>query len=109
VTPADLAAAIYDVFVAACEAGELEVAPQDRPAHVQVERPRQKEHGDYATNLALTVAKQAGRSPREVAEILAARLREVPDIEAVDVAGPGFLNLTVSSQAQGKLARRILR
>ena len=108
VTPADLATAIHDVFLAACASGELTVAPEDRPTEVQVERPRQKEHGDYATNLALIVAKKAGRPPREVAELLAARLREVPGIERVDVAGPGFLNLTLSSQAQGELARRIV-
>jgi arginyl-tRNA synthetase len=58
--------------------------------------------------LALTLAKPAGRPPREVAEVLAARLRQLPGIAAVEVAGPGFLNISVESAAQGELARRIL-
>ena len=107
-TPADLSASILEVFLAACDAGELVVAEPDRPATVHVERPRQKEHGDYATNLALTLSKAAGRPPREVAEVLAARLRQVPGIAAVEIAGPGFLNISVESAAQGELARRIV-
>ena len=62
-----------------------------------------KEHGDYATNVALQLAKPAGRPPREVAELLAARLREVDGVDAVDVAGPGFLNLRLGA---GRARRR---
>ena len=65
------------------------------PRHVAVERPKKREHGDYATNVALQLAKPAGRPPREVAELLAApAARRSPAIDAVDVAGPGFLNIT---------------
>src|SRR5439155_13188859 len=63
---------------------------------------------DYATNVALQLAKPAGRPPREVAEIVAAHLREQPGIAAVDVAGPGFLNLRLDQAAQGELARTIV-
>jgi arginyl-tRNA synthetase len=82
------------VVAEAVAAGEFEVTV---PETVHVERPRSKEHGDYASNVALTLAKQAGRQPRQIAEILAARLRTVEGIGAVDVAGPGFLNVTFTS------------
>ena len=90
---------------AAVTAGELGV---DVPATVTLERPRNKDHGDYATNAALQLAKPAGRPPREVAEIVAQRLRDQPGIDAVDVAGPGFLNIRLSQAAQGELARTIV-
>jgi arginyl-tRNA synthetase len=92
--PADLIAALRTVVAEAVAAGEFEVTV---PETVHVERPRSKEHGDYASNVALTLAKQAGRQPRQIAEILAARLRTVEGIGAVDVAGPGFLNVTFTS------------
>lgn len=60
---------------------------------VTLERPREAAHGDYATNVALRVAPTAGRPPREVAEDLAAKASELGDVERVEVAGPGFLNL----------------
>lgn len=74
-----------------------------------VERPKIKEHGDYATNVAMQLAKAARKSPREVALIIAARLAEHDGIENVDVAGPGFLNITLSSAAQGEIARVIVQ
>ena len=91
--------------LAAVEAGELSVTP---PAEVVVERPRVKEHGDYATSVALQLAKAAGRPPREVAELLAARLREVEGIAEVDVAGPGFLNLRLAQASLGAVAVTVL-
>jgi len=108
VTPQELAAAVLAAFTAACESGELSVAPDQRPLEAHVERPRNRAHGDYATNLALTVAKSAHLPPREVAEIIAARLREAPGLSRVDIAGPGFLNIRVESAAQGELARQIV-
>jgi arginyl-tRNA synthetase len=73
-----------------------------------VERPKQREHGDWSTNVALQLAKPAGRPPREVAALLAARLGEVPGIKSVDVAGPGFLNVVLDAAAAGELARTIV-
>jgi arginyl-tRNA synthetase len=105
VTPEDLAAAVRAALQAAVADGDLSVAVPDE---VSLERPRQREHGDWATNLALQLAKPAGRPPREVAAILAARLAAVPGIKAVDVAGPGFLNLTLDAAAAGELARSIV-
>jgi arginyl-tRNA synthetase len=91
--------------VAAVEAGELAVTP---PAEVAVERPRVKEHGDYATSIALQLAKAAGRPPREVAELLATRLRTVDGIDEVEVAGPGFLNLRLAHASLGAVVTAVL-
>ena len=90
---------------ASVDAGELSVPV---PAEVAVERPRVREHGDYATSIALQLAKPAGRRPREVAELLAARLREVQGVDGVEVAGPGFLNLRLAQASLGAVALRVL-
>lgn len=106
-TPEQLSAAVRDVLAAAVDAGDLAL-PDGVPAQVTVERPRNRDHGDYATNVALQLAKKAGTNPRALAELLAARLRDVGGVEAVDIAGPGFLNITVSAAAQGELARAVV-
>ncbi|HTW20145.1 MAG TPA: arginine--tRNA ligase [Mycobacteriales bacterium] len=105
-TPADLAGAVVSAIQAAVDDGELAVQV---PESVVVEHPKNREHGDYATNAALQLAKPAGRPPREVAGIIADRLRRVAGVERVDVAGPGFLNITLSADAQGELARTIVQ
>jgi arginyl-tRNA synthetase len=105
VTPADVSSAVVAAIRAAVAAGELSV---DVPAQATIERPKNKDHGDYATNVALQLAKAAGRPPREVAEVIAAHLRAQPGLQSVDVAGPGFLNITLSEAAQGALARTIV-
>jgi arginyl-tRNA synthetase len=104
-TPAELGDAVRSCVAAAVASGDLAVEP---PAAVTVERPRGNDHGDYATNVALQLARSAGRPPREVADLLAARLREVPGVARVDVAGPGFLNITLDSAAAGELARTVV-
>jgi len=101
VTPAELSAAVRAAVQAAVDAGDLAVPV---PGEVRIERPRVKEHGDYATSVALQLAKPAGRPPREVAEAVATRLRGAAGVAAVDVAGPGFLNITLDAAAQGALA-----
>src|SRR3954462_7483626 len=90
---------------AAVTAGELAV---DVPPAVTVERPRNKDHGDYATNVALQLAKAAGRPPREVAEVVAARLRDAEGIASVDVAGPGFLNVRLEESALAQVAVAVI-
>ena len=65
-------------------------------ADVQLERPKDPAHGDFATNVALRTAKTAGRPPRELAAELAAKLAELPEIAAAEVAGPGFVNLRLA-------------
>ena len=104
-TPEDLSAAIRAALGDAVAAGQLSVPV---PAEVRVERPRSRDHGDWATNVALQLAKPAGRPPREIAEILAERLKTVVGIASVDVAGPGFLNITLDAASAGELARAIV-
>ncbi|GAB3277000.1 arginine--tRNA ligase [Parasphingorhabdus pacifica] len=79
------------------------------PEAVTVERPRNPEHGDYATNLAMQVAKKAGVAPREFAGWLSEALAGEDAISAVEVAGPGFLNLRLEPDAQGAIVREVLR
>ncbi|MGW4650063.1 arginine--tRNA ligase [Kitasatospora sp. NPDC004289] len=104
-TPADLSQAVQAAVSAAIEAGELTVAV---PEHVTIERPKNRDHGDYATNVALQLAKPAGKPPRAVAEALAGRLREIAGVSKVDIAGPGFLNITLEDATRGELARSIV-
>jgi arginyl-tRNA synthetase len=106
VTPEDLSFAVRAALTDAVSAGELAVAVPDT---VTVERPRNREHGDWSTNVALQLAKGAGLPPRQVATLLAARLSEVPGIKSVDVAGPGFLNVVVDAASAGELARTIVQ
>jgi arginyl-tRNA synthetase len=104
VTPAELSVLVRDCVAAAIEAGEL---AGSRPGEVVVERPKNPEHGDYATNIAMRLAKPAGKPAREVAEVIAHRLRTADGIAKVDVAGPGFLNITLATGALGAVARQI--
>ena len=78
------------------------------PAEVTLERPRNPEHGDYATNLALQVSKKLGVSPRDFAGWLAEALTKQAGIAEVEVAGPGFLNLRLDADAQGGIVREAL-
>jgi arginyl-tRNA synthetase len=105
VTPAELSTAVLDAVRAAVDAGDLGVPVPDTAV---VERPKSREHGDYATNVALRLARPAGRPPREVAEAIAARLREHPGVDRVDIAGPGFLNVTLAKDALAGLVRTVL-
>jgi arginyl-tRNA synthetase len=107
VTPDQLS----DLIVAALADLSAEGAialPGGVPTTVTVERPRQKGHGDYATNVALQLAKQAGRQPRDFAGLVATRLQESDGISTVEVAGPGFLNIGVDAGAQGRVADDIV-
>ena len=104
-TPEQLAAAIRAALDELRAAGALSV---EVPETLRVERPRQSGHGDWSTNIAMQLAKQAGMPPPELATKLAAALAAVPGIAAVDVAGPGFLNLTLDAASAGELARTIV-
>ncbi|WP_182523847.1 arginine--tRNA ligase [Nocardioides dongkuii] len=106
-TPAQLSTTIVDGLTALVEQGVLAL-PDGVPAEVTVERPRQKGHGDYATNVALQLAKKAGTNPRALGELLAEQLRAADGIAGVEVAGPGFLNISVEAGAQGLVAADIV-
>lgn len=78
------------------------------PTAVTIERPRNPDHGDYATNLALQIGKKLGVPPRDLAGWLAEALAGTGAIASVDVAGPGFLNLRLAADAQGEVLREVL-
>ena len=78
------------------------------PASVKLERPKNRDHGDYATSIALQLAKAAGIAPQEVAKIIAADLTALDAITSVDIAGPGFINITLNRASQAELVRAIL-
>ncbi|WP_068397119.1 arginine--tRNA ligase [Kribbia dieselivorans] len=104
-TPEELSAAIRAALVDAVGAGDMTV---EVPDEVRVERPKNRDHGDWATNIALQLAKKAGMNPREFATVLASRLQQAEGIAAVDIAGPGFLNITLDAASAGELARTIV-
>ncbi|MGW7684352.1 arginine--tRNA ligase [Kribbella sp. NPDC054772] len=106
-TPEQLAAKILQALAALADDGTITVEG-GLPRELKVERPKNPEHGDYATNVAMQLGKRAGLNPRQFAELLAARLRDDEAITAVDIAGPGFINLRVAADAQGKVAQAIL-
>jgi arginyl-tRNA synthetase len=101
VTPEQLRDVVRTVVAAAVGRGALAV---EVPEEVVVERPKNRAHGDYATNVALRLATAAGRPPREVAGLLATDLATQPGVASVDVAGPGFLNITLAQGALGQIA-----
>jgi arginyl-tRNA synthetase len=105
VTPDELADAISRLVEALADSRGL-----DRSAlpDVRIERPKSRDHGDYATNVALALAKPTGLPPREIARMLADQLADVPGIATVEVAGPGFINVRLESAAQGELARTVV-
>jgi arginyl-tRNA synthetase len=100
-----LATAIQAIVVAAIESGEL---AGTAPESVVLERPKNRDHGDYATSIALQLAKAAGKNPREVATLLQTAISNLPGVTAVDIAGPGFINITLNRANQAELVRTIL-
>jgi arginyl-tRNA synthetase len=81
------------------------VLPAMAVPEVRIERPKSREHGDYATNVALALAKAAGLPPRDLGTLLAERLAGLTGIASAEVAGPGFVNIRLQSAAQGLVAR----
>ncbi|MCV7151778.1 arginine--tRNA ligase [Mycolicibacterium pyrenivorans] len=105
-TPADLAELLKSTATAVLAEHDLD--PAALPTTVTVERPRNPEHGDYATNLALQLGKKVGVNPRELAGWLAAALAAQHGISAADVAGPGFVNLRIEASAQNVLVGDVI-
>ena len=106
VTPAALADLVHAVALDVLRSHDLDT--EVLPAEVTVERPRNPEHGDYATNLALQLAKAAGIPPRDLAGWLAEGLAGSPGIDAAEVAGPGFVNVRLAADAQGAIVGDVL-
>jgi arginyl-tRNA synthetase len=108
VTPEELADVIRSILIKSSEDGEISLDVEKVPEQVKVERPRNREHGDWATNVAMQTAKSAKMPPRDLAAIISNHLLKHPDIENVEIAGPGFLNISLSAASAGELARSIL-
>ncbi len=100
--PAALRDAVAAALAAASAAGELPALAPD----IVVERPRDRSHGDWATNVALAAAKQAGMAPRSVAEIVVRHLPAVPHLAGVEIAGPGFVNFSLDRSWLHEVLRR---
>lgn len=107
-TPEELGALIRETLLDLSSQTDVSLSEADVPEEVAVERPRVREHGDWASNIAMRLGKKAGMSPREFAELLAARLRQASGIASVEVAGPGFLNFRFDAVSTGELARTIV-
>ncbi len=105
-TPADLSAAIVRILAALQASGRLGAA--ELPTEVVIERPKNRDHGDWATNAAMQLAGKFGMNPRAFAELLAPQLEAVDGVAKVDIAGPGFINITFSAAAAGEAAKTIV-
>ena len=79
------------------------------PESITLERPKNREHGDYATSIALQLAKAAGKNPREVAQIILDQLKGADSISALEIAGPGFINITLHRASQAELVATIIK
>ncbi|MBM0234605.1 arginine--tRNA ligase [Micromonospora sp. STR1_7] len=105
-TPAELASVVLAAAHAVFTERGLDRAAL--PERTVVERPRNPEHGDYASTLALQLSKRVGVPPRELAAALADELGRAPGVKSVEIAGPGFLNIRLDAAAAGQLARVIV-
>ncbi|OBI00562.1 arginine--tRNA ligase [Mycobacterium sp. E2733] len=105
-TPADLAELLKTTASAVLAERGLDAAAL--PATVTVERPRNPEHGDYASNLALQLGKKVGANPRELAGWLAEALAQADGVASAEVAGPGFINLRLEASAQAKIVNAVI-
>jgi arginyl-tRNA synthetase len=106
VTPADLAELLKTTAAAVLAQHGLDAAALTQT--VTVERPRNPEHGDYASNLALQLGKRVGANPRELAGWLAEALAQADGIASAEVAGPGFINMRLESSAQAKVVNNVI-
>ena len=106
-TPAELSAAILAI-VTGVLAGRAGSASPVALESIDLERPKSREHGDWASNIAMKLAGKLGAHPRELAAQFAEGIRGIDGVASVDVAGPGFINITLDAAAAGKLAKSIV-
>ena len=111
-TPAELSQSLFDLIQSVSERRrQADTAGVDLGltlADVAVERPRNRDHGDWASSIALKIAKPLGANPREIAAELAAGLEQLTDVASVEIAGPGFINIRLEAAAAGALAKTIV-
>ena len=108
----DLATALLRSLAAAISAGSLPTGLV-LPDSITLERPKNRDHGDYATSIALALAKSAGLNPRDVAQIIISQLESdsfiKASVSALDIAGPGFINITLDRASQAQVITQILK
>ncbi len=107
-TPSELSASLLTSATQVLSRRADGAAPELTVNDLSLERPRNRDHGDWASNLAMKLAKRLGVNPRDLAAEFAADFRSIPGIASVDVAGPGFINLTLDAATAGELARTIV-
>jgi arginyl-tRNA synthetase len=112
VTPEALSSALFDIVTTRLDARRL-AEPDAQPitisvVDVQLERPRNRDHGDWTTNIAMKLAKALGTNPRAFAAELTPEIEAIDGVAKVDVAGPGFINITLETAAAGEIVRTIL-
>ena len=107
VTPAELSAQLLAMVTGALQRRGADTSSLSLD-DVKVERPKNRDHGDWASNIAMKLAKQVGTNPRELALELAEGIRSIEGVSAVDVAGPGFINISLDAAAAGALAKAIV-
>ncbi|MGU3408502.1 arginine--tRNA ligase [Microbacterium sp. M1A1_1b] len=107
-TPAELSAAYLSILTGIVERRGASDAVTVDDSHVALERPKNRAHGDWASNAAMQLAKRLGTNPRELATEIAGELTELDGVDSVDVAGPGFINITLEAAAAGEIARTIV-
>jgi arginyl-tRNA synthetase len=117
VTPAELAASLYDIVNTIVERRRASASEPDAgettaielsPADVTLERPKNRDHGDWASNVAMRLGKRLGVNPRELAGEIADAAQSIDGVASAEVAGPGFINLRLDAAAAGKLAKVIV-
>jgi arginyl-tRNA synthetase len=107
-TPEELAEHVIASLKATIKAGDLACDEATVPASLKLDRPKNRDHGDWSSNVAMVMSKPAGLPPKVIADALAIHLAKVDGVKSVDVAGPGFLNITLDAGAAGELVHTIL-
>ncbi|WP_437582310.1 arginine--tRNA ligase [Paramicrobacterium sp. CJ85] len=107
-TPTDLSRALFDILGPIAERRRPDEPVQIEESQIVIERPKNREHGDWASNIAMRLAKKLGANPRELAAEIAEQLAEVAGVASAEVAGPGFINIRLDAAAAGELAKTIV-
>ncbi len=107
-TSVNLSRSIYDLVAAAADRRAPDSGVTVTADDVVLERPKNRDHGDWATNIAMKLAKRLGTNPREFATEIARDIQGLPGVASVDVAGPGFINIRLEAATAGLLAKTIV-
>lgn len=107
-TPDDLALALFNIVVPLADAHREGASADIAREDITLERPKNRDHGDWASNLAMKLGKRLGMNPRDLATAVVAELPAIDGVASAEVAGPGFINIRLDAAAAGALARTIV-